>query len=360
MKVLEIISSLGPTGGGETFAVNFCREMQLKSKLRVVILHKNNKDYFIRRLKEKGIQPVILNKKRHLDFATTKQLRKIILDFNPDIIHTENNAIISTFFALRKTKYKNRINVFHTLHLAPEYECENKFVKMIYKHIFKKKNYIPVAISKELARQTSLFFNRESVPFVNNGIDLIPFESNKKLEEREYDIVVVGRFSYPKNHKFLLRVFSKLRQTIPSLRVALVGGGELFDEIKAMAIDLHLLDCVDFKGVLDCPAEIVNNSKIIVLGSIFEANPLSLIEGMSSGCIVVSSNVGGIPDIIHEPNNGFLFEVNNDKRLLEILADVLKNIEIYNAISDYNKKYAKQFSIEKCTDDYLNLFLARI
>ena len=141
MKILEVISSLYPMGGAETFATNLCVEISKIAKLKVVILYQKNRDFFISKLKENNIDVVILDRKGHIDLKNAKQLREIILDFKPDVIHTENNALIQTFLALRKTKYKNKINIFHTMHLIPEQECSNPLVRMMYKHILKTKLY---------------------------------------------------------------------------------------------------------------------------------------------------------------------------------------------------------------------------
>lgn len=356
MRVLEVISSLSPTGGGETFAVNFSRELSSQVELLVVILHQNNKSYFIDRLKEKGIKTIILNKKGHLDLKTTRQLRKIILDFEPDIIHTENNAIITTFFALKKTKFKKRINVFHTMHLLPEKECSGVVLKTIYKFIFKHKNYIPVGITKHLANLSKIFYKRDDIPYVNNGSDLDNYLSSKALKDRKYDIVVVGRFSKEKNHVFLLKSFKELLNIYPDVKIALVGGGQLFDDIKELCNDLGLKNSVEFMGVLADPSKIVNDSKIITLGSLYEANPLTLIEGMSAGCIVVANAVGGIPEIVVDGENGFLYQSNDTNTYVRILNEILNNITSYNEISSYNTKYAQKFSMKNCADEYLNLF----
>ncbi|MGI6713998.1 MAG: glycosyltransferase [Bacilli bacterium] len=356
MKILEVISSLAPTGGGETFAVNLSRELSSQINLKVVILYQKNRDFFIERLKEKKIEPIILNKKGHVDLKNTRDLRKIIDDFAPDIIHTENNALISTFLALRKTKHRRKLHVFHTMHLIPEEECKHPLVRMMYKYIFRKKNYVPVAITKRLAEISSKFYRRSFVPFVNNGVELSPFNNHIKLEKREYDIVVVGRFSVEKNHKFLIPAFAKLKESIPNLKVALVGDGEMFNEALALAKALKTTEYMEFKGILNNPAEVVNDAKVIALGSLFEANPLSLIEGMSSGCIVVSSDVGGVADIIQEGKNGFLFPVNEEEKFIAILKKVLKNISNYETMSSYNRKYSQQFSMKKCANDYIELF----
>lgn len=357
MKVLEVISSLGPTGGGETFAVNLSRELSELVDLKVVILFKNYKQFFIERLLEKGIQPIILNKKKHFDLKNAKELRKIINEFKPDVIHTENNALIPTYLALRKTAYKKSINVFHTMHLMPKDECSNTLVRILYKHILKKKNYIPVAITKNLSIVSSKFYSRENVPFVNNGVDLAPFKNEKKLKDRKYDIVVVGRFSLEKNHVFLIKAFARLKEIIPNISIALVGSGELFDQVKQMAVDLGVSENTLFTGVLNSPAEIVNDSKIIVLGSLFEANPLSLLEGMHSGCVVVSTDVGGVADIIHEPENGFLFNVNDEDAFIQIITKILGDIDGYEPVREHNSQYSNNFSMKKCAKDYYDLFV---
>jgi len=356
MKVLEVISNLYPTGGGETFAVNLSRELSSMCELKVVILYSKYKQYFVDRLKEKGIEPIVLNKQKHFDLKNAKDLRKIINEFKPDVIHTENNALIPTYLALRKTKYKKTINVFHTMHLKPDAECSKKILSMLFKHILRKDNYIAVAISKRLSVDSASYYKIKNVPFINNGVNLDPFNNDLLLSKRKYDIVVVGRFSKEKNHKFLIPAFAELKKIVPSLKVALVGGGELFDEIKELAKQHNVLDFVDFKGIMNSPAEVVNDSKIILLGSLFEANPLSLLEGMSSGCIVVSTNVGGVSDIIKEGENGFLFEVNDQSKFLSIVSTVLNNINSYQNMSKHNAVYSKNFSMNKCAKDYIELF----
>lgn len=356
MKVLEVISSLAPTGGGETFAVNLSCELSSRVDLAVVVLHRNNKSFFINRLKEKGIEPIILNKKGHLDSKNIKQLRKLILNFKPDVIHTENNAIISTYLALNKTKLKHKINVFHTMHLLPEKECNNFVLRFLYKHIFKKSNFIPVGITEQLANISKVFYKRNNVPFVNNGSNLENFKNNKELQKRKYDVVVVGRFSREKNHRFLLNSFKELSKTHPNVKIALVGGGELFEDIKKLSSELKLDSYVEFKGVMSDPSSIVNDSKIITLGSLYEANPLTLIEGMSSGCIVVANAVGGIPEIVKDKKNGFLYNTNDMKSYVTILCNVLDNIDEFTEMSECNSKYAQNYSMKNCAKEYLNLF----
>jgi len=356
MKVLEIISSLDPTGGAETFAVNFSIEMQHISDLKVVVLYRKHKDYFEEKLKENNVDYIFLNKAKRFDLKNVKELRQIIKEYKPDVIHTENNALIPTFLALRMLKKAQRPNVFHTMHLKAEDETSSKIVRILFKHIFKKPNFIPVAITKSLAIESQNFYKVNYVPYVENGVSLEPFRTDKPLISRTYDVVVVGRFAPQKNHFFVVSSFLELKKKIPNLRVALVGGGELLDDVKKYVSDNNAQDFINFTGILNSPADIVNDSKIIALGSLFEANPLSLLEGMSAGCIVVSSNVGGVADIIKEGKNGFLFNSGDKDKFVEILSEILSNVENYQNMSGFNVDYSNKFSMKECARKYSELF----
>lgn len=356
MKVLEVISTLEPTGGAETFAVNFSRELQQISDFKVVVLYQKHKSYFEEKIKEANIDLVFLNKKKRFDLKNAKELTNIIKEFKPDVIHTENNALIPVYLALRDIKKSHRPKVFHTMHLKAEDETVNKVVRIVYKHIFRNPNFIPVAITKSLSEESKKFYNISYVPYVNNGVSLEPFRNNKPLKTRKYDIVVVGRFAPQKNHFFVVSSFIELKKKLPNIEIALVGGGELLEDVKQFVLDNNAQDFIHFMGILNSPAEIVKESKIIALGSLFEANPLSLLEGMSAGCIVVSSNVGGVADIINEGQNGFLFESGDREKFVDILNKVLSNIDSYQNMSDFNVKYSDQFSMRECAKKYYDLF----
>lgn len=357
MRVLEVISSLKPVGGGETFAVNFSRCMNDIAEFKAVILYKEYNQMFIDRLNEKNIDYVILDKKKHFDLKNAKELRKIIEEFKPDFIHTENNALIPTYLAVKKIKKSNRPFVFHTMHLAPVDECSNILVKIIYKHIFHKKGYIPIAITESLSKESKEFYKLDYVPYIENGVDLSRIvDCDKPLEKRPYDVTVIGRFSYQKNHEFLIRTFAEIKKIKPDFKAAFIGGGELFDQMKQLAKESGA-EFIEFLGTMPNPGVILKDSKIIALGSRFEANPLSLLEGMAAGCVVVSSDVGGVRNIIKE-DNGFLFNLDDDKAFIEIVKNVLNNIQNFNKMSLRNKEYSKQFSMEICVKRYLDLFIS--
>ncbi|MDD4211346.1 MAG: glycosyltransferase [Clostridia bacterium] len=356
MKILEIISSLEPIGGGETFAVNLCRELSINHIVKVVVLYKNHNPYFDKRLKEKNIDVIFLSKKKHIDFKNFRELRKIIKSFRPDVIHTENNSLIPSYFSTFFPFGFKKPFVFHTMHLAPIDECSNTFVRLCYKHILKKKRFIPVAITESLSLESKKFYRRKYVPYIENGIDLEPFEKDNiiPITNRKYDVAVVARFTYQKNHEFLVKAFKELSKKIGNLKIAFIGSGELFDETVNLAKKLDV-NFIDFKGALNGPSKIVRDSKIIALGSRFEANPLSILEGLSAGCIVVSTNVGGIANIVKK-ENGILVENGDFNSFVEAFIKILGNVDAFKEMSVYNATYGRRFSMKRCAEEYVGLF----
>lgn len=354
LNVLEIISSLKPTGGAEHFAVNFSNFILDKVNLTVVILHKDlNKD-FMESLFSHDIEPTILDKKNHFDLKTIRQLRKIIVKNNIDCIHTENNCLLTTYFAIKSMKKKPI--VFHTIHNPANIEAGSFVSSIFQKYIFKKSYFVPIAISKRMKKSADSFYHRKNTECIYVGIDTDKFDYSKKLCDRNSDCVVVARLEKQKNHLFLIDVFCEVHKVFPGFEANIIGEGSLFGTIQNYIKDKNANGFVHLLGRCSSVVSLLSNSKIMCLGSTFEGNPACLLEGMSSGCVIVSTNVGGIPDIISENINGFLFDVGDVQGFSRKIIDILGNISEYEIIRNNNIENIGNYSMDKITNEYVNTF----
>ena len=116
----------------------------------------------------------------------------------------------------------------------------------------------------------------------------------------------VGRLVPIKNIPLLLEAAALARQEDPDIRVVLVGDGELRDELEARAEALGLADAVVFAGWRRDLASVYADLDVVVISSDNEGTPASLIEAMATGCPVVSTRVGGVPDLIGDGKTGRL------------------------------------------------------
>jgi glycosyltransferase involved in cell wall biosynthesis len=356
MKVLEIINSLGTVGGAENFAVNFCGALSKKCDLTVVILYNQNSKILLNKMASYNIRPIILNKKRHLDFKIIKRLRRIIKINDIDFIHTENNALISAVLACRFLK--KRPKIFHTIHNPSSIEAGGKISSLLYNHFFRASMAYPVAISALMAKDANSFYKATNIPFIGIGINIDAFTSPKPLSKRDIDCAVLARFEEQKNHSFLVDVFSLVKQKNERLSVVMTNKGSLFDAISNKIQKEGLGDNIKLVGEVDSTADILNNSKMLVLGSHFEGNPQCVLEALAAGCIIISTSVGGIPDIVENGKNGFLFRDGEISGFSKTIENISLNSNEYQSMSEYNKIYAKTFSIDSIAEQYINLFLS--
>ena len=130
-----------------------------------------------------------------------------------------------------------------------------------------------------------------------NGIDVTKyrFDEMKRNELRaklgiEDKLVIghVGRFTYAKNHEFLIQVFNELQKVRPDSVLLLFGRGELEDDVKTQVQELHIENKVQFMGVVSNVYDYLNALDVFVFPSRFEGLGIVLIEAQASGlpCII--------------------------------------------------------------------------
>lgn len=133
---------------------------------------------------------------------------------------------------------------------------------------------------------------KSSIKIMNNAIDLELYRYNsqirlekRKSENLEAKFVIgnVARFSYQKNHDFLLEMMAELRKVIPEMCVLLIGDGPLKEPIEYKARQVGLEDCIRFYGEREDVPELLQAMDAFVLPSRFEGLPITLIEAQAAG-----------------------------------------------------------------------------
>lgn len=121
-------------------------------------------------------------------------------------------------------------------------------------------------------------------------------------------LVTVGMLQYQKGIDDLLRAFAEVRAARPEATLDIVGDGPDRASYERLAGELELGRSVTFHGLLPKPAigELLARSDLFVLASRFDNNPCVLVEAQAAGLPIVSTRVGGIPEIVGE--HGLLVE----------------------------------------------------
>src|SRR5262249_38646408 len=111
---------------------------------------------------------------------------------------------------------------------------------------------------------------------------------------------------------------------VPKAQFLIVGDGPRREPLEHLAQELGIYDCVHLLGSRADVPQILAASDVFALTSHNEANPVSILEAMSVGVPVVSTNVGSIREVIHDGRNGFLVEPGNAEILTSRIVQLLR------------------------------------
>lgn len=124
----------------------------------------------------------------------------------------------------------------------------------------------------------------------------------------------------------LLRAAALLRESVPDAALLIAGGAEdpaEEEKLRALAAELRLDGAVHFLGPRTDVSDVLAAFDVAAISSDFEGSPLSLLEYMQASKPVVSTRVGGIPDMVEEGVTGLLVEPRDPAALAQALADLL-------------------------------------
>ena len=145
----------------------------------------------------------------------------------------------------------------------------------------------------------------------------------------------------------ILRAFRSVQAKIGDASLTLVGDGSLHAELVRMADDMGLRN-VTFTGRVD-NSEIfrqLENSDVLLSAPKVDNMPVSLLEAMNAGLLVISSNVGGVPYMIKNGRSGLLFESDNDAELAQKMLWAVENPTVALAITMQARRTVEQYRWE--------------
>ena len=206
------------------------------------------------------------------------------------------------------------------------------------------------------------------VEVVYNGVDLdslaTPSPDSRHRIRTEFGFsaddfvaVQVARLHQLKDHRTAIRAIDQARKTIPNIRLLIVGEGEERAEIERTVQTLGLNEHVRLAGTRSDIPDLLAASDVFLMSSISEGIPLTIIEAMAAGLPVVSTAVGGIPEMVEHEHSGFLAEAGDVGGLARSLKRLWEHPEVRTAVAEAGKDVArKRFSLESMLSGYDRMY----
>ena len=211
-------------------------------------------------------------------------------------------------------------------------------------------------------------FDPQRMYAIYNGVDFSDLTAPMGREEyfdsiglqREPDSVVFGiaaRISPVKDMGTLVRAFAGVVRQCPSARLVIAGDGEQAQEIQALAAQLCPAGTVCFAGWVSDTDSFYHAIDVNMLTSVTEGFPYALPEGARMHCAAIASRVGGIPALIDDQVNGFLFTPRDvptlTDRMLRLAQDAALRQQMADALFE---KTRTQFSVEATVNHQVEIY----
>jgi glycosyltransferase involved in cell wall biosynthesis len=301
------------------------------------------------------------------------KLKKILKEFNPDIVHLHNiyyQVSPSVLKCLKNIPTIMSINSYEMIcpmGAIPDLSvrCNYKFGKQCPKCIGSFKGYyyekIKQKIYKILLNNVDVFIapsknlkkNFIKQNFINSEIITIPngivlFKYNEVEDTKK--ILYVGRLSKEKGVEYLLNAIPLILKKQPKVRCDIVGDGPEKENLEQLVKKLDLSKNVKFLGKIayEKIEECYRRSTMVVIPSICpDTLPSVAIEAMSVGRPIIGSNNGGIPELIDNGKTGYLINPKNPKQISEKVIYLFENLKLLKMMGKIAHIRAEKFNSEK-------------
>ncbi len=218
------------------------------------------------------------------------------------------------------------------------------------------------AVSDSLKKDTLNNFDiKVDIEVIPNFIDLNRFKNNidqqfkKKIcKKGEKLILHTSNFRKVKRIQDVVNVFCKINKEIPS-KLVMIGDGPERANIESLTRSICGLKDVYFLGKMDNVEDILSNGDLFLLTSEKESFGLAALEAMASSVPVVSTNIGGLPDLIDEGKSGFCCDVGDVDKMTKRSLHILDKNNLINFKESALIK-AEQYSITNILPLYTNFY----
>jgi glycosyltransferase involved in cell wall biosynthesis len=292
--------------------------------------------------RERGIEPIVIPELgRSLspvrDVRTLWKVYQLIKEMKPDVVHT--HAAKAGFVGRTAAWMAGVPVIVHTFHghVFKGYFSPTKtrfFIEL--ERLTARMSDSIITLSEGLRRELAEEYRitrKGRITVLPLGLDLGVFtkmERKTGVFRQEQGIPadapligIVGRITPIKNHALFLKAAVEIRKQIPNARFVIVGDGEIRAEIEALVDQLGLREAVTFTGWQKDLAHIYSDLDVLVISSINEGTPVTVIEGLAACCPVVATAVGGVPDLLDQGKLGRLVKDQTPEALAKGILDTL-------------------------------------
>jgi glycosyltransferase involved in cell wall biosynthesis len=387
-KVLRIINRFNL--GGPTYNVAYLSKF-MEPQYQTILVggekdETEDSSQFI--LDKLGLKPIIIQEmKREIDIKNDRiaylKIRQLIREHKPDIVHT--HASKAGTIGRLAAWAENVPVIIHTFHGHVFHSYFGKLKTLFYKNIERFLALIStriIAISEIQKNELSeihKIYTRDKIEVIPLGFDLNKFQENTlekrnlfrekyKLNQHTVAIGIIGRLVPVKNHELFLNAISFLQQTSKiKFKAFIIGDGELRKQLENSAKEKQLEfetpekenqnAIVVFTSWIKEVDVALSGLDIVALTSFNEGTPVSLIEAQAAGKPIVSTNVGGIENVVIKNRTALLSDIDKPESFFSNLKTLTEDENLRKEMAAIGWQHVfEKFHYNRLVKDMQNLY----
>lgn len=354
-------------GGAERVISLLLKELESEQNLKVhFIMMEDGIDYEL----PKSITPIILSNSKksgiqkllELPFIAWK-LKNYIKENNIDMVMSflYRPNYVNILAKIFRSNHKSIINIRSTTSRYKNEGFLGKINLFLINNLFDKSDLI-ISNSKgvdedlksimNITTNTKVIYNPVDIEYINSKRNICE-DVDFEFKENKIYIISVGRLIPLKRNMDLITAFYELQKDDDSLELIFLGDGVLKGDLINDCIKLGIREKVHFLGNVRNPFYYLNKSNLFVLNSEIEGFPNVLVEAMSCGLPVISSDCKSGPrEILEDEKYGLLYPVRNIDTLIEKIRYYLNQDTNKESLEKKNLKRIEDFSTDKIMSQF--------
>lgn len=362
MRILHLNAG-NETGGGMYHILSLLKKLNRDD----IILGVFEEGELLKRANEAGIQTVYFSNNTRLSLPLLNKIAAYIKEKNISIVHTHGpRANVYMTIIKRMASFKWIV----TVHSNPMLDFLGKglygsFLSKLHVSAVKNADKV-IAISDPFRRNLiDAGVNDSKIVTALNGIDFQE-KCEGRLSRQDFGIgeaemlfLKVARLDPVKGHDIALEAFSKIIKRRRNCHLMLVGDGEIKERLKSLTKSLNIVDNVHFLGYRNDVDLLYKLADVTMLTSLSESFPLVLLESAKAKTPVISTDVGGVRELIADLSLGWCIKPKNVSELVNSMEQAIffkKKGMLTHMGEKLHKHASTKFSLEIFADNIYNVY----
>ncbi|MDO5713766.1 MAG: glycosyltransferase [Tissierellia bacterium] len=362
-KIYHLISG-GDAGGAKTHIYSLMKGLAGKVDAKILCFIR---DRFYEDAIKNNIPIEVVEQRSRFDMSVMKKISRKATRESVEILHCHGAR--ANFNALFFKGNIPKVTTIHSDYLL-DFK-DNKLKDMIFTPLNKmalKKFPFYISVTKNFKNMLiDRGFPEDRIFVIYNGIDIHREEEFVSKEvflsryqipnDHSYLFGIAARLDKVKDHQTLLKAIGKEKNILTNTRFLIAGTGAEEEHLKQMAKELGIDDRVHFLGQVDDPFSLFNAIDINMLTSKSESFPYALLEGAKLSKPVIATSVGGIPEMVRDGKDGWLFQPGNIEELATILREVKDHPDQGRVRGEsFNQRVKEFFTVEAMANRHIDIY----